>query len=213
MIRSLKRVEAAKRVLRERLPKATAVLNERGREKKRPRDVEEARQAAEAVLKRCRVEEAVRRLDWRVYATNRPAEDLPLTQAAQAYRGKYIIEQAFGRLKGQPLSLTPMYYLQRDDRATELIRLLSIGLRALTLLEFAVRRRLATEGAEFARLYTGNPKQTTSQPTAEQLLEAFQEITLTVIQEGDQTRRHLTPLSTLQESILRLLDFPPEIYT
>lgn len=259
VIRSLRRAEAAERALRERLAKAMAALaalNERGRGKKRPRDVEEARRAAEAVLKRCRVEglvrlgyeeeirrwrvrryrgrparveiereirvtaevdekaveEAVRRLGWQVYATNRPTEGLPLTQAVLAYRGEYIIERAFGRLKGQPLSLTPMY-LQRDDHATGLIRLLSIGLRALTLMEFVVRRRLAAEGAELAGLYAGNPKRTTARPTAERLLEAFQEITLTVIQEGDQTRRHLTPLSTLQERILRLLDFPPEIYT
>lgn len=158
------------------------------------------------------VETVLRQKGWRVYATNQPAELLPLTRAALAYRSEYIIERAFGRLKGRPLSLTPMY-LQRDDHATGLIRLLSIGLRVLTLLEFVARRRLAAEHAELAGLYAGNPKRATTRPTAERLLEAFQEITLTVIQELHQTRRHLTPLSKLQLRILALLDFSPDIYT
>ena len=47
-----------------------------------------------------------------------------------------------GRLKGHPLSLTPMD-LERDDHATGLIRLWSVGWRVLTLLEFVVRQQLA----------------------------------------------------------------------
>lgn len=158
------------------------------------------------------VEEAVRRLGWRVYATNAPQERLSLTQAVLAYRSEYIIERAFGRLKGKPLSLSPMY-LQRDDHATGLIRLLSIGLRVLALVEFVVRRRLAAEGGRLAGLYAGNPKRATARPTAELLLEAFKEITLTIIQEGERTHRHLTPLTQVQQRILELLDFPSTIYT
>jgi len=158
------------------------------------------------------VEEAVRRLGWRVYATNAPAEQLSLTQAVLAYRHEYIIERSFGRLKGKPLSLSPMY-LQRDDHATGLIRLLTIGLRVLTLLEFVVRRRLAAEGSQLAGLYAGNPKRATARPTAELLLKAFKEITLTIIQEADQTSYHLTPLTRVQQRILELLGFPVTIYT
>jgi transposase len=156
--------------------------------------------------------QAIRQLGWRVYATNQPRDQLPLAQAILAYRDEYIIEHGFGRLKGQPLSLTPMY-LQRDDHATGLIRLLSIGLRLLTLTEFVVRRRLAEEEAKLEGLYAGNPKRTTARPTAGRLLEAFQEITLTIIQEPDRTRHHLTPLSGLQLRILDLLGFPSTIYT
>jgi len=155
---------------------------------------------------------AVRRLGWRVYVTNQPAEQLPLEQAILAYRSEYIVERGFGRLKGRPLSLTPMY-VQRDDHATGLIRLLSIGLRVLTLLEFVVRRRLAAAQAKLAGLYAGNPQRATARPTAERLLEAFREMTLTIIQEPHQTRWHLTPLSTLQQRLLALLDFPLDIYT
>jgi transposase len=37
-------------------------------------------------------------------------------------------------------------YLQSDERATGLIRLLSLGLRLLTLVESTVRRELAEHG-------------------------------------------------------------------
>lgn len=158
------------------------------------------------------LQEAIRTMGWRVYATNKPKKQLSLAQGVLAYRNEYLIERGFGRLKGKPLSLTPMY-LQRDDHATGLIRLLSIGLRVLTLLEFVVRRRLSIEGGTLAGLYAGNPKRTTARPTAEAILETFQDVTLTVIREPHQTRRHLTPLSKLQQRILALLDFPLGIYT
>ena len=85
---------------------------------------------------------AVRQLGWRVYATPQPADQLSLEQAVLAYRSEYRSEPDCGRLKGRPWSLTPMY-LERDDHATGLLRLLSIGLRVLTRREFVVRQRLA----------------------------------------------------------------------
>ena len=141
-----------------------------------------------------------------------PPDQLSLPQAVLAYRSEYLVERAMGRLKGQPLSLTPMY-LEREDHATGLIRLLSVGLRVLTLLEFVVRRRLAAAKTALAGLYVGNPKRATARPTAERLLEAFQGLTLTIIREGRRRRYHLTPLSRVQRRILALLDFPVDIYT
>ncbi len=176
------------------------------------RVVTEKEVRVEAEIDEEAVKEAVRRLGWRVYATNEPARQLPLDRAVLAYREEYIIERAFGRLKGQPLSLTPMY-LHRDDHATGLVRLLSIALRVLTLLEFQVRRALAASEERLTGLYAGNPKRATARPTAERLLEAFKPITLTIIREPDQVRRHLTPLSEVQLRILTLLDLAPGIYT
>jgi transposase len=157
------------------------------------------------------LEQAVRRLGWRVYVTNEGAQRLSLEQAVLAYREQYTIDRGMGRLKGRPLSLTPMY-LQRDDRITGLIRLLTIALRVLTLLEYVARRNLAVEDVPLTGLYAGNPKRATRRPTAERLLEAFQEITLTIIRGSHQTSYHLTPLSPLQQRILALLGFSPNIY-
>lgn len=155
---------------------------------------------------------AIRVLGWRVYVSNQPADQLSLTQAVWAYRSEYLVEHGFGRLKGQPLSLTPTY-VQRDDHATGLIRLLSIGLRVLTLTEFEVRRRLEADQTPLAGLYAGNPKRATARPTAERLLEAFEGITLTIIEEPTEIHYHLAPLSQLQHRILSLLNFPVDIYT
>lgn len=158
------------------------------------------------------VEAAGRRLGWRVYVTNQPQDQLPLEQAILAYRSAYIVERGLGRLKGRPLSLTPMY-VQRDDYATGLLRLLPLGVRVLTLLAFVGRRRLTAEKAKLAGLYAGNPTRATARPTAERLLEVFREITLPLIPEPHQSWRHLTPLSALQQRLLALLDFPLDIYT
>jgi transposase len=68
-------------------------------------------------------------------------------------------------------------YVQRDDHATELIRLLSITLGVLTLLEFVVRRQLAAADSTLAGLYVANSKRETARATGERLLEAFQKIT------------------------------------
>jgi transposase len=185
----------------------------RRRYRDRPADVQvETTVQVGAQLDEAAVAETIKRLGWRVYATNQPTTELPLAQAVLAYREEYLVERGFGRLKGRMLSLSPVY-LQEDHRVTGLIRLLTLGLRVLTLLEWQVRRRLAAQQEKLAGLYAGNPKRTTARPTAETLLEAFKYVTLTVIQMGDQVIRHLTPLSTLQQRILDLLDLPLDIYT
>ncbi|HEY6412004.1 MAG TPA: IS1634 family transposase [Ktedonobacteraceae bacterium] len=150
-------------------------------------------------------------LGWHVYVTNQPAEQLSLEQAVLAYRGEYVIERGFGRLKGRPLSLRPMQ-LTSDQRVTGLIRLLSLGLRVLCLLEYQVRCQLAAHREALAGLYAGNPKRTTKRPTSEALLKAFKGLHVTALTQLAQTVSHVTPLSALQERILALLGFPAELY-
>jgi transposase len=115
-----------------------------------------------------------------------------------------------GRLTGRPL--TPRS-VQRDDHATGLMRVLSIALRVLTLVECVGRRRLAAEGSTLAELSAGNPQRATARPTAERLLEAFRDITLTIIEGPQQTSRHVSPLSPLQQRILEVLGFSSAVYT
>jgi transposase len=194
------------RVQGRRTVKDTARGQERPRRRdgSRPATVYVARDhGVTAVVDRHTVAAAVHRLGWRVYATNAHAAELALPQAVLAYRSQYRVEQDMGRMKGRPLSLTPMY-VERDDHATGLIRLLSIGWRVLTWLECVVRRSLAADRTVLAGLYTGNPRRATACPRTERLLERFQGLTLTII---------LTPLSRVQRRILALLNFPVDIYT
>lgn len=149
---------------------------------------------------------------WRVYATNHPSESLSLADGVVAYRDEYLMERGFGRFKGFPLSLTPIY-LQREDHIKGLIRLLSIALRVLTLLEFQVRRHLADKKQKLSGLYAGNPKRTTNRPTAEQLLSVFKEINRVSVAIDSQVDSQIEQLSPLQQEILTLLEIPVEIYT
>ena len=156
--------------------------------------------------------QAIQRLGWRVYATNHAAGELSLSQAVLAYRQQYLEERGFGRLKGRSLALTPMY-LSTEQRVTGLIRLLSLGLRVLTLVEFEVRRNLQAAQDQLAGLYAGQPKRTTAHPTTEQILRAFKGVTLTVWRTRTLQESHLTPLTAVQQRILKLLKFPATLYT
>jgi transposase len=151
-------------------------------------------------------------LGWHVYVTNQPAAQLSLEQAVLAYREEYLIERGFGRLKGRPLSVSPLQ-LTSDERVKGLLRLLSLGLRVLCVLEYQVRQQLAQQQEVLAGLYAGNPKRTTRRPTSEALLKAFEGLHLTALTQQAHTVYHVTPLSTLQERILALLGFPSALYS
>ena len=96
---------------------------------------------------------------------------------------------------------------EQDDHATGLVRLFVDRLAGLDAASGVARRQLAQEGAALAGLSAGNPKRATTHPTTERLLEAFQEMTLTLVIALHQTRRHLTALSALKPRVLALLEF------
>ena len=157
------------------------------------------------------IADLVSRLGWRAYATNAPQKRLSLEQAVGEYRHEYHIERGFARLKGAPLSIAPLF-VKRDDQVTGLTYLLSVALRVLTLLEFVARRSLKQQGATLVGLYKDNPRRASAAPTAERLLQAFVPITLTQVHLPSQTIRHVTPLTSVQEQILRLLGLPADLY-
>ena len=138
--------------------------------------------AAEVAL-RARVAKAkaqVEALNRRGRGRTRFEDIEPLRQAVNAIVQRHCVEDFLWFRYDHCTTMRPMY-VQRDDHATGLIRLLSIALRVLTLLECVVRRQLAAAGETLAGLYAGNSQRETARPTAERLLEAFQEVTLTVI--------------------------------
>lgn len=170
------------------------------------RQVKVRAQVNETALKHTR-----ERLGWRIYVTNQPREVLPLEKAVRAYRNQYRIERGMSRLKDQPLSLSPMY-VQRDDHVRGLVRLLSLGLRVLILLEHQVRDRLAEQDEVLSGLDPVHRRAKTARPTAERLLKAFEYITLTTILTGGEKVQHVTPLTEVQQRVLTILDLSPELY-
>lgn len=156
--------------------------------------------------------EAIKRLGWRVLCTNAPQERLSFEKAVMGYRANYSIEGTnFRRLKGQPLSLRPMY-LQREERVVGLVRLLGLCLRIMALMEYRVRERLAQDKEPLKGIYPGNPTRKTMRPSAELLLFNFREITFTKVGIHGAEHIHITPLSATQQRILALLGFPVALY-
>lgn len=157
------------------------------------------------------ISEVRRAVGWRLYAVSAPVEKLPLSRAVNVFRGGPRIERNFARLKGRPLGISPLY-VQREDHVCGMVRLLSLALRVLTLVEHVVRKELKSAGETLNGLYAGNPKRQTAQPTTERLLKAFRYIDLSIVHLSDQTIYHVTSLSELQKRILVLLGLDPAIY-
>lgn len=148
---------------------------------------------------------------WRAFVTDVSEEALSLSEATEVYRDEWLIERGFHRLKGAPLSLNPLF-VKRDDQVCGLIHLLSLAVRILTLIEYVVRRGLASSGATLVGLHRENPRKASVSPTTERLLRAFSAVTLTLIHLPDRILRHVTPLTPLQTQILELLNLSPDIY-
>jgi transposase len=156
-----------------------------------------------------RIEAKKREMGWQVYGTNAPA--LALAPVVWAYRGQYRIEDDWSRLKGRSLGLTPVY-LQDEERIQGLVYLLSLALRALTLVEWGARERLRQQGTRLQGIYAGQPGRKTGRPSAELLLGALKTISISVIEVNGQIHALLSPLTELQKRLLELWHLPPDLY-
>lgn len=154
------------------------------------------------------------RLGWRVYATNVPPAGWSFPQLVRHYRQGWLVERDFRLVKNRPLGLSPLF-VWKDDQIKGLVRLLTLALRLLTLIETQVRRGLAAHQMELAGLYPGQPSRTTDRPTGRRLLKAFARANLTLsrIEIDTVIHWHVTPLSSLHKRILTYLRLPLSLYT
>lgn len=154
------------------------------------------------------------RLGWRNVVTSLPQEQMSLSQTVCHYRNAPIMENSFHLLKDRPLGISPLY-VRTDDQICGLTRLLSLGLRILTLIQSQVRQSLQRTGEQMTGLYEGQPTRTTERPTTTRLLKAVsrQEVTLTKIVIGQQIQWYLTPLPPLVLQILSHLGLSPAVYS
>jgi len=139
------------------------------------------------------IEQARTLAGWRIHVTNATPERLSLPQAVAYYREQWQVERGFHRFKRGHLPALPMF-LQDSQRIIGLMFLLTIALRVLTLIEFVVHQQLQTLDQALPGLYAGNPKRATPRPSAEQLLAAFNSITLYCLKDGTV---EITPLNPL----------------
>ena len=209
------RVEGLVRVEFERQSELQTRYVGRGRgSANRPEQVtERVRYQITAVIReQLKIAELIERLGWKAFVTNATKKQLSLNAAVLCYRNEYRVERIFNRLKSR-LNIAPLF-VQRDDQIEGLTYLLTLGVRVLTLMEFVVRRSLEQTGTQLPDLHPENRQKTTDKPTAERILKAFSGISLSIIKTpvGNEIGRWLTPLSALQQDILRRLGLDPFLY-
>ena len=157
---------------------------------------------------------AKERLGWRVQVTNLSTTRADWGTSVLLYNQGWSVERDFHLVKDLPLGIQPLF-VQREDQIIGLIRLLTIALRILTLIEIVVRGTLQERNEEVVGLYEGQPTRRTARPTATRLLKAITrlELTWTRVEMGGQVMWHVGALPPLLCRILELLGLPESLYT
>jgi transposase len=152
------------------------------------------------------------RFGWKVFVTNAGPKRLSLQEAVLCYRNEYRVERIFNRLKSR-VHIAPLF-VKLNDQIEGLTYLLTLGVRVLTVMEFVLRRSLQTDQTKLPGLHPENKTKMTDKPTAERILKAFSDVSLTIIKHaaGEEILRRLTPLSGLQEDILQRLGLGASLY-
>jgi transposase len=152
------------------------------------------------------------RFGWKAFVTNAMPERLSLKDAVLCYRHEYRVERIFNRLKSR-VHIAPMF-VTLNHQIEGLTHLLTLGVRVLTVMEFVLRQSLQTNHAKLPGLHPENKQKRTDKPTAERLLKAFSDVSLTIIKNtaGEEILRQLTSLTGLQEEILQRLGLSPSLY-
>jgi len=179
----------------------------------RPSEVIEKRQ----IQVHCRrnevaIEQELQLAGWRIFVTNAPQEELSLEDSVRYYRNEWLVERGFHRFKKGSLPALPIY-LQLPERITGLMLLLTVALQAVTLLEFVMHRSLAQQGETLPGLVPGNPKMKTQRPTAERILDQFDNLHLLIKETPTRISAFIVEeLSPLHSRIIQLLGLTPKIY-
>src|SRR5438128_1843338 len=137
---------------------------------------------------------------------------LSLQEAVLCYRNEYRVERIFNRLKSR-VHIAPLF-VKLNDQIEGLTYLLTLGVRVLTVMEFVLRRSLQTDQTKLPGLHPEHKTKMTDKPTAERILKAFADVSLTIIKTaaGEEILRRLTSLSGLQEDILQRLGLGASLY-
>ena len=139
-----------------------------------------------------------------VLKTSLSSRASPLAKTVAKYREQNKVERRFANLKG-PLAVAPMF-LKNPERIAGLLCILVWSLMLLALMERQVRRKL--KGKPLYGLYPEN--RPSPSPTGPALLECFSTLCIVIVRQRGVTRRRLAERSDVQQTLLQLLDIPPD---
>jgi transposase len=185
----------------------------RGSASRDKRVIQKTRYQITGIVRR---EEAIAALQgqfgWKAFVTNAEPKRLSLKEAVLCYRNEYRVERLFNRLKSR-VHIAPMF-VTLNEQIEGLTHLLTLGVRVLTVMEFVVRQSLQRDQDKLGGLHPENKQKRTDKPTAERLLKAFSKVSLTLIQTtaGEVILRQVSPLSAVQEEILKRLGLSSALY-
>jgi hypothetical protein len=151
-------------------------------------------------------------LGWTAFVTPAPPARLSVRAAIWCSRHASRLARRFHRLTSR-VHLAPLC-VTLNDHIEGLTSRRTLGVRVLTVLECALRRSLQNEHAKLPGLHPENKTKMTDTPTAERILKAFANVSLTIIKQaaGEGLLRRLTPLSGVQKTILPCLGLGTSLY-
>ena len=138
----------------------------------------------------------LKELGWSVYVTSLETQALTFHDLlVNPVKSSPLLQ----RLNNCQLSLLPGV-IQRPEHMRGIVRLLTLAIRCLALLDYASSSDCGVAGFQ--------------EPGAsgEEFLRSFHNLTLTTVYDGRHEHRHLTALSTRQRRILDMLGLPYSLY-
>lgn len=158
------------------------------------------------------IADLTQRFGWQAVVTKAARKRLSLQDAVLCDRNAYRVARLVNRLKSR-VQIAPLF-VKRNEHIAGLTDLLTRGVRVWTVMECVLRRSLETDQAPLPGLHPENKTKMTDTPTAERILKAFSDVSLTIIKHaaGEEILRRLTPLSGLQEDILQRQGWGTSLY-
>ncbi len=215
LVRTAHRVDGLLRVTWEKQVEQTPHYRGRGRGSvhREKRGSEKTRSHMTHIVRQADTIAALRqRVGWKAFVTNATPKPRSVQEAVLCDRHAYRVERLVNRLKSRVPS-APLF-VKLNDHIEGLPSLLTLGVRVLTVMECVLRRSLQTDQTSLPGLHPENKTRITDKPTAERILKAFADVSLTIIKNavGEEILRRLTSLSGLQEDILQRLGLGASLY-
>jgi transposase len=160
------------------------------------------------------IESQRQRLGWRVQVSNAPKKRMSLLESVLWYRSGWSLERDFHLLKDKPLGIRPLY-VKSDEQIGGLVRLMTLALRMLSIIEMQGRRGVAATGKKARGYYSGQPGRQTDRPSGQRILETVtrQQVTLFGTKTDTNTKWQLPPLPEIVKQILGFLGLCETLYT
>ena len=150
---------------------------------------------------------------WRPFVTNAPKENLSFQQAIETYLDEWTLERCFRMAKKSHLGVSPLY-LRKSERLKGIARLLSLGIRMMTLLEYQLCKKIKENKDSISGLDIAHPNKTTRTPTAQSVFKKFcrEKLMLSRAYVNGDMYWGMTPIGDVLKKLLYYLQIPLEIY-